>query len=342
MDVKLAFLNGYLEEEVYVDQPPGYEILGQEEKVYKLKKALYGLKQAPRAWYSRIDSYLLQKGFNRCSSEPTLYTKLNEEGKILIVCLYVDDLIFTGNLSIEMFKSDMKKEFEMADLGPMKYFLGIEVNQDQSGIFISQSKYANDILKRFKMLTCKPTPTPIVTSLKLSKDDSGSNVDPTLFKRLVGSLMYLTTTRPNIMYGFSLISRFMEAPKDSHWKVGKRILRYVNGTRNFGISYSKTDEFELIGYTDSDCVSSIDDRKSTSGYVFHFGNGVVSWSSKKQPIVSLSSTEAEYVAATSAACQAVWMRRVLKELENEQLEATKIFCDNNSAIALSKNPFFQK
>lgn len=130
MDVKSAFLNSYLEEEVYVDQPPGYEILGQEDKVYKLKKTLYGLKQAPRAWYNRIDSYLLLNGFNRCSSEPTLYTKMNEEGEILIVCLYVDDLIVTGNLSIDLFKADMKKEFEMTDLGLMKYFLGIKVNQN--------------------------------------------------------------------------------------------------------------------------------------------------------------------------------------------------------------------
>ena len=342
MDVKSAFLNGYLEEEVYVEQPPGYEILGQEDKVYKLKKALYGLKQAPRAWYSRIDSYLLQNDCNRCSSEPTLYTKMNEKGEILIVCLYVDDLIFTGDLSIDLFKEAMKKEFEMTDLGLMKYFLGIEVNQNENGIFISQAKYANDVLKRFNMLNCKSAPTPIVTGLKLSKNDEGHNVDPKLYKRLVGSLMYLTATRPDIMYSVSLISRFMESPKDTHWNAGKRILRYVNGTRNFGILYSCSNEFKLIGYTDSDFAGSIDDRRSTSGYAFHFGTGVVSWASKKQSIVTLSSAEAEYVAATGAACQAVWMRRVMMELKHEQEEATRIYCDNNSAIALSKNPVFHK
>jgi hypothetical protein len=165
---------------------------------------------------------------------------MNEEGEILIVCLYVDDLIFTSNLSIDLFKADMKKEFEMTDLGMMKYFLGIEVNQNENEIFISQSKYANDILKRFNMLKCKPAPTPTVIGLKLSKDDRGSNVDPTLFKRLVGSLMYLIATRPNIMYGVSLISRFMETPKDTHWKAGKIFLRYVSGTKNFGIKYSSS------------------------------------------------------------------------------------------------------
>ncbi|XP_059077974.1 secreted RxLR effector protein 161-like [Cryptomeria japonica] len=161
-------------------------------------------------------------------------------------------------------------------------------------------------------MNCKSAPTPIVTGLKLSKDDKGANVNPTLYKKLVGSLMYLIATRPDIMFGVSLISRFMESPKVTHWNVGKRILKYVSGTKNYGIFYSRSNDFKLVGYTDSDCAGSIDDRKSTSGYAFHFGSGIVSWASKKQTIVTLSSTEAEYVAATWAACQVVWMRRMLK------------------------------
>jgi hypothetical protein len=157
MDVKSAFLNGCLEEEVYVRQPLGYEIDKHRDKVYKLRKALYGLKQASRVWYSRIDEYLISVGFNRSPSEPTLYTKVNQEGKILIVCLYVDDLIFTGDLSVDDFKNAMKTEFEMTDLGLMKYFLGIEVDQSDDGIFICQTKYANEVLKRFRMLNCKPS-----------------------------------------------------------------------------------------------------------------------------------------------------------------------------------------
>ena len=192
------------------------------------------------------------------------------------------------------------------------------------------------------MINCKSAPTPIVTGLKLSKKDKGADVNPTLYKKLVGSLMYLTATRPDIMYAVSLISRFMQTPKVSHWKAGKRILRYVSGTKNYGILYSSSNDFRLIGYTNSDSAGCIDERKSTSGYVFHFGLGVVSWASKKQPIVTLSSAEAEYVAATGAACQAIWMRRMLKELNYEQEEATKIYCDNNSAIALSKNLVFHK
>jgi hypothetical protein len=342
MDVKSTFLNDILEEEVYIKQPPGYEVLGEEHKVYKLKKALYGLKQAPRAWYSRIDSYFVNNGFSKCANEPTLYVKVNDEGEILIVCLYVDDLIFTGNMSINSFKEAMEREFDMTDLGLMKYFLGIEVTQNEQGIFICQSKYANDVLKRFKMENVNPTPTPVALGLKLSKNDESPSVDANLFKRLVGSLMYLTATRPDIMYGVSLISRFMEKPKESHWKDGKRVLRYIAGTKRFGILYASSDNYKLIGYTNSDWGGNMDDRKITLGYIFHLGSGAISWASQKQPIVALSSAEAEYVAATSAACQVVWMRRVLSDLRHPQEEPTKIYIDNNSAIALSKNHVFHK
>jgi hypothetical protein len=216
MDVKSAFLNGILNEEVYVDQPPGYEITGREQMVYKLKKSLYGLKQAPRSWYSRIDAYLIKNGFIRSKNEPTLYIKNDQHGKMLIICLYVDDMIYTGNLKIDEFKVVMEKEFEMTDLGLMKYFLSIEVSPLESGMFIIQSKYASDLLKRFKMFECKAAATPIALGTKLSKNDQGKSIDQTLYKRLVGSLMYLTTTRPDIMFVVSLISRFMESPKDSH------------------------------------------------------------------------------------------------------------------------------
>jgi hypothetical protein len=223
MDVKSTFLNGCLEEEIYVKQPPSYEIDKNRDKVYKLRKASYGLKKASGIWYSRFDEYLISVGLSKNPSEPTLYTKINQEGKILIVCLYVDDLIFTGDLSVDDIKNAMKTEFEMTDLGLMKYFLGIEVDQPDGGIFICQTNYANEVLKRFRMLNCKPTATPMTTGIKLNKYDEGSYVDPTLYKRLVGSLMYLTTTRPDIMFAVSLISRFMETPKSTHWQAGKRI-----------------------------------------------------------------------------------------------------------------------
>jgi hypothetical protein len=198
------------------------------------------------------------------------------------------------------------------------------------------------VLKIFKMANVNPVPTPIALGLKVSKNDKSPSLDATLFKRLVGSLMYLTATRPDIMYGVSLISRFMDKPKESHWKAGIRVLRYIARTKSFGILYASSDNYKLIGYTDSDWGGSMDDRKSTSGYIFHLGSGAISWASKKQPIVALSSVEAEYVATTSIACQAVWMRRVLSDLRHPQEEPTKIYSDNNSAIALSKNHVFHK
>eukprot|EP00253_Pinus_taeda_P019929 PITA_19929 len=196
--------------------PPRYEVEGKEDKIYRLKKELYGLKQAPRAWYSRIDSYMIKNGFCRRNIETTLYTNVNEHGKILIVCVYVDDMIFTGDFELEEFKAAMMKEFEMTDLGLMKYFLGIEDEKSKKGIFKCQNKYAKDLLKRFRMENCKPVPTPVATGTNLNKDDEGSDVNPTLFKGLVRSLMYLTATRSDIMQGVSLISRFMETVKDTH------------------------------------------------------------------------------------------------------------------------------
>eukprot|EP00253_Pinus_taeda_P031401 PITA_31401 len=278
-----------------------------------------------------------------CDGEPTLYIKEND-GKIIIVVLYVDDLIFTSNdaFRIADFKAVMKNEFEMIDLGFLRYFLGIEADQSENGVFISQDKYVEAVLKIFNMQKIEVAVTPTVVALKLSKEDNSKDFDPELYKSIFGSLMYLTATRHDIMHDVSLFSRFMERPKETHWQAAKRILRYVNGTKGFGILYSSFQSFMLTSYTESDWAGSFDDRKSTLGYVFHMGSGAISWASKKQPVVSLSTVEAEYVAATAATCQAVWLRRVLRDLCHEQENGTTIYCDNNSAIALSKNSVFHK
>ncbi|KAG9450495.1 hypothetical protein H6P81_010460 [Aristolochia fimbriata] len=320
MDVKSAFLNGYLEEEVYVEQPPGYEKKGEEEKLYRLKKALYGLKQAPRAWNMRIDSYFQEHDFRKSPHEHALYTKKNEDGDIMIVCLYVDDMIFTGNNPgmFEDFKNSMTKEFDMTDLGQMAYFLGVEIIQGDEGTFISQKKYASSILSRFKMDNCKSVATPAEVGMRLKQDSEEEAVNPTLFKSLVGSLRYLTFTRPDIMFAVGLVSRFMEQPRRDHFAAAKRILRYIKGTLGFGLFYSASEASRLIGYTDSDYGGDIDSRKSTSGYMFNIGSGAFSWSSKKQAVVALSTCEAEYVAAATCTCQAVWIRNIMKELHNDQ------------------------
>ncbi|CAL8095197.1 unnamed protein product [Prunus armeniaca] len=295
LDVKSAFLHGYV-------QP------GKEKQVYRLKKALYRLKQAPRAWYSRIEAYFAREGFQKCPYEHTLFTKSGEEGKILIVCLYVDDLIYTSNdvAMFNDFKKSMMHEFDMSDLGLMHYFLGIEVVQYSAGIFISQKKYVQEILDRFEMKDCNSVCTPTEIGLKLVKNSGEKKVDQTLYKHIIGSLMYLTATRPDIQHGVSLISRYMECLEVPHLEAAKRIFRYLKGTIDFGILYKKGAKSGLFGFTDSDCAGGPDDRRSTS------------------------------VAACD--CQAIWLRRILEELRGLQEGPTPVYCDSNSAIKLSKNP----
>ncbi|KAM2778784.1 hypothetical protein COP1_014123 [Malus domestica] len=323
------------------EQPSGYEIKRHEDKVLKLKKALYGLKQAPRAWNSHIDKYFQENNFIKCPHEHALYVKIKDED-ILIVCLYVDDLIFTGSnpSMFEEFKRVMTKEFEMTTIGLMAYYLGIEVKQNEEGIFISQESYTKEILKKFKMDDCKPISTPVECGVKLTKHDKEERVDPTFFKSLVGSLRYLTYTRPDILYVVGLVSRYMENPTTTHLKTAKRILRYLKGTVNFGLFYSSSDNYKLAGYSDSDWAGDSGDRKNTTGFVFFMGDTAFTWMSKKQPIVTLSTCEAEYVAATACVCHAIWLRNLLKELSMPQEEPTEIYVDNKSAIALAKNPVF--
>ncbi|GLU18737.1 hypothetical protein SLE2022_350210 [Rubroshorea leprosula] len=343
MDVKSAFLNGSLEEEVYVQQPLGYVVKGEENKVLKLKKALYGLKQAPRAWNCRIDKYFQENGFVKCPYEYALYVKVSNGG-ILIVCLYVDDLIFTGNnpRMFEEFKRAMSNVFEMTDIRLMSYYLGIEVKQMEEGIFISQENYAREVLKRFNMSNCKPVNTPVAGGIKLSKFEEGGSVDATLFRGLVGSLRYLTCTRPDILFGVGLVSRYLEAPTTVHLKAAKRILRYIKGTTDFGLNYFASNDFTLRGFSDIDWAGDIDDRESTTECVFYMGDTAFTWSSKKQPIVTLSTCEAEYVALNSCVTHAVWLRNLLKELHVTQKGPTEIYVDNKSSIALAKNPQFHE
>eukprot|EP01018_Ginkgo_biloba_P029557 Gb_20738 [translate_table: standard] len=312
MDVKSAFINGYVDEEIYVEKPQGFEIARKENKVYKLKKSLYGLKKAPKAWYSRIDTYFQQKGFQKSSSDPNLYIKVIGSD-ILIISLYVDDLIYIGNNHhmLHDFKVGMCKEFKMLDLRQLHYFLGIKIWQSGKGIFMSQVKYAMDILKKFNMSDCKPLATLVQFGLKLSKYEDSDSVDTTLYRQLIGSLIYLSSTRPDISYAVSLVSRFMADPKIEHWKITKRILRYIRGTKDYGLQYKRTKNFRLIGYTDADWAGDIDDRKSTSGFNFNLGTTVIAWRTKKQPIISLSTTEAEYKVATITVCEAIWLRRIL-------------------------------
>lgn len=231
LDVKSAFLNGELEEGVYVAQPQGFEISGQEGKVYQLKKALYGLKQAPHAWYSKINSYFVQNGFERSESEPTLYLRKQGNNDLLVVCLYVDDIIYMGSSHsiVAEFKSSMMSRFEMTDLGLLHYFLGLEVKQGEGDVFVSQKKYALD-LKRFGLVNCKSAATPMNMNEKLQQKDGTGQANARSFRSLVGGLIYLSHTRPDISYSVGVVSRFMSNPSKHHFGAAKRILHYIVGT----------------------------------------------------------------------------------------------------------------
>ncbi|KAL1321588.1 hypothetical protein AAHE18_14G137900 [Arachis hypogaea] len=259
--------------------------------------------------------YFQDNGFTRCIHEYALYVK-EERGNLLFVCVYVDDLIFIGNNQImfEEFKKVMAQEFEMSDMGLMSYYLGIEVKQIEDGVFISQQAYARELLKKLNMLDCNPSNTPMEYGVKLFKEEDGvRKVDQTLFRSLVGSLWYLTCTRPDILFSVGLVSRYMENPTEIHMKAAKRILRYLKGTLEYGMFYSASDKFKLMGYCDSDYAGVIDDRKSTTGFVLFLENNTIFWCSKKQPIVTLSTCEDEYVAATAYACHVIWLKILLKE-----------------------------
>jgi hypothetical protein len=342
MDVKSAFLNGDLSEEVYVQQPPSFVVENGSGKVLKLRKALYGLRQAPRAWNARLDKELVKLGFVRNPLEHAVYRRSDQNGNFLVVGVYVDDLIITGPSqdSIEAFKRQMMKSFSMSDLGLLPYYLGIQVNQRERETTLCQSSYAKKILEQAGMSGCNPCQVPMENKLKLSKNDKSSLVDATKYRSIIGSLRYLVNTRPDLVYSVGIVSRYMEEPRASHWAAVKQILRYIAGTLNFGCIYTRSglSEPKLLGFSDSDLAGDIDDRKSTSGSVFFVGMNLVTWVSQKQNVVALSSCEAEYIASANAACQGIWLSRLLGELLGIQAPKVNLLVDNKSAIALSKNP----
>ena len=342
LDVKTAFLNGDIEEDVYVAQPIGFEKNGKEHLVYKLKKALYGLRQAPRAWYAKLNQSLEKIGFKRCPHENAVYTK--GEGKsCLIIAVYVDDILITGGSAeaIKDFKVRIGKVFEMTDLGKLSYYLGIEVSQGEGFIELKQSSYAKKILEKAGLEDCNPSKYPMDLKEQISKDEGGKTVDPTMFKSMVGGLRYLVNTRPDIAFSVGVVSRYMERPTTLHLSAVKRILRYVKGTVHYGLMYSSDSGNNMItGFSDSDLGGIIDDRKSTGGMAYYLNESLISWVSQKQRCVALSTCEAEFMAATAAACQGIWLRNVLNQISAEVIGPVVLYIDNMSAIDLAKNPVF--
>ncbi|KAJ4763435.1 Pol [Rhynchospora pubera] len=338
MDVKSSFLNGWIDEEVYVQQPPGFVDHFNPDHVYKLHKSLYGLKQAPRAWYGRLCTFLLDNGFSRGKMDTTLFTKKRDD-HLLLVQIYVDDIIFgsTNATLAQEFSSLMSSEFEMSMMGELTFFLGFQIKQLKDGIFVNQVKYAKELVKKFGVEDSKSLDTPMGKSANIDADEKGKPMDITLYRGMIGSLLYLTASRPDIMYAVCLCVRYQANPKESHHKAVKCILRYVKGTQNLGLWYGRQTELDLLGYTDADFAGDRMDRKSTSGTCQFLGGSLVSWSSRKQTSVALSTTEAEYVAAGSCCTQLLWMMQTLRDFELD-FQKIPILCDNTSAILISKNP----
>ena len=320
-DVKNAFLHGELEEEIYMEVPPSYDNNLAAHTVCKLKKALYGLKQSPRAWFGRFARVMITMGYRRSQGDH-------------------DDIIVTGNDDKErqVLNQCLAKECEIKALGRLKYFLGIEVAHSKQDIFISQQKYVTDLLKETGKTACKPASNPIDPNLRLGEAEKDATVDKEMYQRLVGRLIYLSHTRPNIAYAMSVISQFMHSPKEAHLQAAYRVLQYLKGATGKGILFKRNGGLVLEAYTDADYAGSIVDRRSTSGYCTFLGGNLVTWRSKKQNVVARSSAEAEFRTMAQGVCELLWLKIVLEDLKIKWDGPMRLYCDNKSTINIAHNP----
>uniref|UniRef100_A0A2N9F074 Reverse transcriptase Ty1/copia-type domain-containing protein n=1 Tax=Fagus sylvatica TaxID=28930 RepID=A0A2N9F074_FAGSY len=321
MDVKNAFLNGDLLEEVYMQPPPGYH--DSQNLVCRLRHALYGLKQAPRAWFAKFSSVVAQQGFTPSSYDSALFIRHTSTG--------IHDL-----------QKFLSQHFEMKDLGTLSYFLGLKVTSSSDGYYLSQAKYASDLLSKAGLTDSKTVSTPLELNVKLNTTDGEPLSDATLYRQLVGSLIYLTVTRPDLAYVVHLVSQFMSAPRSTHYAAVLRILRYIKGTLFHGLHFSAQSSLELRAYDDANWVGDPTDCRSTTGYCFLLGSSLISWRSKKQSVVARSSTEAEYRALADATLELLWLRWLLADIGAPQTTNTPIHCDNRSAIHIAHNDVFHE
>nr|GEY81731.1 retrovirus-related Pol polyprotein from transposon TNT 1-94 [Tanacetum cinerariifolium] len=333
-----AFLHGSLKEDVYVCQPKGFIDADHPSYVYKLKKDLYGLKQAPGAWYDELSTFLLQNHFFKGTIDPTLFIRRFHDD-ILVVHVYVDDIIFgsTHPRYIQLFYDLMKSRFEMSMMGEMTFFIGLQVNQSPCGIFIIQSKYVLEILNKYGMESCDPISTPMEIKDKLDLDQNGTLVDATKYRSMIAALMYLTSSRPDIVHATCLCARYQDKPTEKHLKEVKKIFHYLWGTVNTSLWYTKDSGFKLTGFSDADYVRCKDTFKSTSGGAQFLCEKLVSWSSKKQDSTTMSTAKAEYVSLSAYCAQVIWMRTQLTDY-GFHFNNIPIYCDSKSAIAISYNP----
>jgi hypothetical protein len=342
LDIKTAFLYGELEEEVYIKQAPGYEE-GPPGTVGRLHRALYGLRQAPRMWHARMEKELLLHGFTKSASDPGLYLQHNKDHTVYAL-VWVDDVLLASR-ELEAAKkvaAALSEAFKVHVIGEPEKFLGMKIDRDREAgtIKLSQGKYIKDMVTKYGMTDAKPKSVPLPPNTKLTRQDDSELLDTTKYgySELVGSLLYASVcTRPDISQSVGALAKFMSKPTVNHYAAAKSVLRYLASTPEFGITYGGGGRQGLTAYCDADYAGDLDSRKSTTAYVFILNGGVISWSSRLQPTVAASTTEAEYMAAAYAVKEALWLRKLMQDL-SIPAETVSIYCDNQSAIALLNNP----
>nr|GEX33913.1 retrovirus-related Pol polyprotein from transposon TNT 1-94 [Tanacetum cinerariifolium] len=309
MYVKTAFFNGNLREEVYVSQPDGFVDQDNPNHVYKLKKALYGLKQAPRVWFDMLSSFSISQDFSKGLVDPTLFIRRNGND-LLLVQIYVDDIIFAASTPelCDLFANLMCSKFNMSMMGKTSFFLGLQISQSPRGIFINQSKYALESLKKYGFKSCDPVDNPMVEKSKLDEDKKWKAVDPLHYHGMIGTLLYLTPSRPDLQFSICICARYQARPTEKHVHSVKRIFRHLRGTINWGLWYPKDSSAALTAFADVDHAGCQDTRRSTSGSLQFLGERLISWSSKRQKSATISSMEAEYIALSGCCAQILWMR----------------------------------
>jgi hypothetical protein len=311
--------------------------------VCKLQKSLYGLKQASRKWYEKLTSLLISEGYTQSNSDHSLF--INAHGSDFTALLvYVDDIILAGSSlhEFDRIKSILDSKFKIKDLGVLKYFLGLEIAHSTAGISVSQRKYCLDLLDSSGLLGSKPASTPLDTSTKLHQDNSKPFADVSCYRRLIGRLLYLNTTRPDITLATQQLSQFLNAPTTTHYKAACRVIRYLKQNPGQGLFFPRNSEIQILGYVDADWAGCLDSRRSTTGFCFFLGSSLVSWRAKKQATVSRSSSEAEYRALSTATCELQWLLYLLKDLNIICSKQPVLYCDSQSAIHIASNPVFHE
>ncbi|KAJ3699335.1 hypothetical protein LUZ61_003040 [Rhynchospora tenuis] len=342
MDVHNAFLHGDLHEEVFMRLPPGFSS-SKSGKVCRLRKSIYGLRQAPRMWFFKLTTTLETYGFVQSKADYSLFTY--HKGKVFMaILIYVDDLVIAGNdgEAICDFKKYMSTVFHMKDLGTLKYFLGIEIARGAEGVFLSQRKYTLVLLGECGLLAAKPACTPLEQNHRLAECKGKTLKDPEKYRRLVGKLIYLTITRPELSYSVHTLAQFMGEPLEVHYEAALRVMYYLKNNPGQGILLRTDSELQLNAYCDSDWASCPMTRRSVTGYFVMVGESPVSWKTKKQPTVSRSSAEAEYRSMANVVCELIWLKSFLQSLNIEHIKPMKLHCDSQAAIHIATNPVFHE